>query len=55
MNTTSPITVILADDHELLREGFKSSFQKMGIKVLATAKDGGELLQLLKSTWRIFL
>ena len=48
MNTENQTTVIVADDHELLREGFCTLFRNTELKVLATAKDGGELLQLVK-------
>jgi two-component system response regulator NreC len=43
-----PITVIIADDHELLCEGFQSAFQKEGINVVATAHNGEELVQKVR-------
>jgi two-component system, NarL family, nitrate/nitrite response regulator NarL len=48
MNNENEITVIIADDHELLCEGFRSVFEKAGIKVLAMANNGEELLQLVR-------
>jgi two-component system nitrate/nitrite response regulator NarL len=48
MEPQNDITIILADDHELLRDGFRASFRKLGLKVLATAKNGEELLQLVR-------
>ena len=42
--------IILADDHEILREGLKSIIEKdKTFKVVAQAKDGEELLSLLDS------
>lgn len=45
----SPITVIIADDHPIVREGFGVMMKKLkGIKVVAEASDGKELLRLAK-------
>jgi DNA-binding NarL/FixJ family response regulator len=48
MNQDNNITVIIADDHQMLREGFCTLFKNTEVKVLATAADGKELLQLVK-------
>jgi DNA-binding NarL/FixJ family response regulator len=42
------IKIILADDHSLVREGFKALLNKSGeIEVIAEAENGTQLLQLL--------
>lgn len=42
-------TIILADDHTLLREGIRTVIESVrGLEVVGEAKDGYELLQLLK-------
>jgi DNA-binding NarL/FixJ family response regulator len=48
MNNENEITIILADDHELLRDGFTTCFEQPGIRVLAVAKNGDELVQLVR-------
>jgi DNA-binding NarL/FixJ family response regulator len=45
----SPYRIILADDHVMLRDGIKRIINDtQGIKVIAEASDGLELLQLVK-------
>lgn len=47
--TYSPIKVILADDHEIYRDGFNLLFRKSHkIKVIAEACDGNELIDLAR-------
>src|SRR5205809_8095089 len=47
---TSPITVIIADDHVLYRAGVKTALSsKKDIKVIAEADNGSHLLTLLKA------
>lgn len=48
MEKQTNITLILADDHEMIREGFCSLFRGTPISILATAADGEELLQLVR-------
>lgn len=44
---TSPITIILADDHHIVRQGFKSLLENHGgFSVVAEAGDGLEALRL---------
>jgi DNA-binding NarL/FixJ family response regulator len=46
----SNITIILADDHTLLRAGIRSLLEKMqGVKVVGEAGDGREALNLVKT------
>jgi two-component system invasion response regulator UvrY len=40
-----PGTVLLADDHALVREGLKRLLARAGFSAVAEAKDGGEALQ----------
>ena len=43
--------IILADDHEILREGLKSLIEKdKDFKVVGQVKDGDQLLSLMKTT-----
>jgi DNA-binding NarL/FixJ family response regulator len=50
-NPSAPtIRVILADDHDLVRSGIKALLSTVeGVQVIAEARDGNELLALLKS------
>jgi DNA-binding NarL/FixJ family response regulator len=44
----APIRVLLADDHELVRAGFRSLLQKLSeIEVVAEAEDGRDALRLI--------
>lgn len=52
MNPLLPIRVVLADDHELIRNGFRNILQKMQpatIEFVAEAKNGEELFQAVSS------
>jgi DNA-binding NarL/FixJ family response regulator len=40
--------VILADDHALVRAGFRALLTELGIQVVAEASDGNELLRLVE-------
>ncbi|MCL4301221.1 MAG: response regulator transcription factor [Anaerolineae bacterium] len=42
-----PPRVLLADDHALVRAGFSSLLEKLGVQVVGEARDGLELLRLL--------
>lgn len=45
-----PIQVVLADDHDLVRSGIKALLSTVdGVQVIAEARNGNELLQLLES------
>ena len=49
MNTATPIRVVLADDHTLLREGLRRSLEETGIAVVAEAADGQEAVLLAQA------
>ena len=45
-----PIQVVLADDHDLVRSGIKALLSTVeGVQVIAEARNGNELVQLLES------
>ena len=47
-NAIPKIRLVLADDHELVRSGIKSLLDSLpGVEVVAEARDGDELLQVL--------
>jgi DNA-binding NarL/FixJ family response regulator len=47
-NATSPVRIILADDHDLVRSGIKALLSMIdGIDVIAEARDGAELIGLV--------
>jgi DNA-binding NarL/FixJ family response regulator len=47
-STQSPIRVVLADDHDLVRSGIKALLSMIdGVEVVAEARDGQELIQLV--------
>lgn len=49
-NNPLPIQVVLADDHDLVRSGIKALLSTVdGVQVIAEARNGNELLQLLES------
>ena len=49
-NAPLPIQVVLADDHDLVRSGIKALLSTVeGVQVIAEARNGNELLQLLES------
>jgi two-component system response regulator DegU len=43
---TSPIRVLLADDHRMLREGLRRTLEGEGFAVVAEAEDGNEAVRL---------
>lgn len=50
INTPTPIRVVLADDHDLVRSGIKALLSTVeGVQVIAEARNGTELLALLDS------
>lgn len=49
--TTRAATIMLVDDHVIVREGFRSLLQKQPqLKIVAEASDGAEAYRLYKST-----
>ena len=47
-STPSPIRIVLADDHDLVRSGIKALLSMIdGVEVIAEARDGLELIQLV--------
>jgi len=49
-STQSPIRVVLADDHDLVRSGIKALLSMIeGVQVIAEARDGQELIELVES------
>jgi len=49
-NTPGKIQVVLADDHDLVRSGIKALLSTVdGVEVIAEARNGNELLQLLET------
>ena len=45
-----PVRVVIADDHKLVRSGFKAMLRELGnVEVLAETGDGREALELLKT------
>jgi len=49
-NAPMPIQVVLADDHDLVRSGIKALLSTVdGVRVIAEARNGLELLQILES------
>jgi DNA-binding NarL/FixJ family response regulator len=50
MQLCTPITIILADDHELFRDGFSSMLKEQpDIELVGEAKDGEHLITLTRS------
>lgn len=49
MNAYTTINIVLADDHELIRDGFGVLIKKMpDIKLIGEAKNGKELLEVVR-------
>lgn len=49
MIDSTPITIIIADDHELFRDGFKVLLNKIkSVQLVAEASNGEELIQLVQ-------
>ena len=44
-----PINVLVADDHQLVRQGLKALLEREGMKVVAEASDGQEALKLAET------
>jgi two-component system response regulator NreC len=50
METTDEIQIVMADDHEIFRDGFRLILSRApGIKLLAEAGNGRELVELVKT------
>jgi len=41
-----PVEIILADDHEIVREGFHALLERHGFRVIGEASDGHEAVRL---------
>jgi len=41
-----PVEIILADDHEIVREGFRALLERHGFRVIGEASDGHEVVRL---------
>ena len=49
MKTSNPIRIVLADDHEIFRDGFKAMLKKQpSVELLGEASDGEELVSLVR-------
>ena len=49
MKLYAPIKIILADDHELYRDGFSAMIKKeIDIELIGEAKDGEELVKIAR-------
>ena len=49
MKITNPIRIILADDHEIFRDGFKAMLKKQpSVELIGEASDGEELIKLTR-------
>ena len=50
MNTENPVTVLLADDHALVRAGIRSLLEELeNVQVVGEAADGHEAMSLIRS------
>jgi DNA-binding NarL/FixJ family response regulator len=45
-----PIRILLADDHQIVRQGLKAMLEQEGFSVVGEASDGREALQLAETT-----
>ena len=45
---TEPITVLIADDHGVVREGLRSMLEREGLQVIGEASTGRETIQMVK-------
>lgn len=51
MKATNPIKIILADDHEIFRDGFKAMLKKQpSVELIGEAADGEELVELTRQS-----
>jgi DNA-binding NarL/FixJ family response regulator len=49
MDETIDITVVLADDQTIVREGFAALFREHGIKILGQGSDGPQALEMVQN------
>jgi len=49
MEETIDVTVVLADDQAIVREGFAALFRERGIKILGQASDGPQALEMVQA------
>ena len=45
----NPIRILLADDHALVRAGFRSLLEKLGAQVVGEADDGNQVIRLVET------
>lgn len=49
MKSTTPVKIVLADDHEIFRDGFKTMLRKQpSIQLVAEASNGEELVEITR-------
>lgn len=46
----APITVLIADDHQMVREGLRSLLERQNFKIVGEARDGEEALRIARET-----
>ncbi|HUA64092.1 MAG TPA: response regulator transcription factor [Verrucomicrobiae bacterium] len=49
MEETVNVTVVLADDQTIVREGFAALFRERGIQILGQASDGAQALEMIQN------
>lgn len=50
LSMSSPITILLADDHPIVRAGIRAELEKLpDVQIVAEASDGREALELIKT------
>ncbi|MGB9455161.1 MAG: response regulator transcription factor [Bryobacteraceae bacterium] len=49
MDQTRPTTVVLADDHAIVREGFAALCASQGMQVLGQCSDGSQALEMIRT------
>src|SRR4249919_138830 len=47
--TPKPVTIVIADDHAMVRDGLRRLLEAAGLKVLAEAADGMEAVSLVRT------
>lgn len=46
MPDSIPLRVLLADDHEIVRDGLRTSFEAAGVSIVGEASDGAEAVEM---------
>jgi DNA-binding NarL/FixJ family response regulator len=47
-DSPKPVTVVVADDHEMVRDGLRGLLKAAGLRVLAEAADGVEVVSVVR-------